>query len=185
MNIKTFLDFITEKSLSDLDIWPPANTEAIMQSLLPPSVLGNFIPIAQNGADCLLCLWHIRDKPIADPENLPVVWIDNEGFNSVVATNIQEVLSILPYGMGCIYDIVSYWNYYIESPTDYQTPTRRYTKKYLKAQLKEMSLTEDYPHLIAFNKSNNIKTTADPVSVIGDALKTLPKIQPWLDERRS
>lgn len=181
-----FLDFLNKSSLSDLDFLPPSNEAAIKNLLLPSSVVDKFMTIAKNGAGCLLCLWKNGDDIVLD-EDLPVVWIDSEGFpKSVFAPNIASAVSLFPYGSGFVYDVISAWEYHLQDSKSYKIPTKRFTKRTVKSYLKDATqFEEDYQRLLQFNAQHGIETCPDPVALIGNAIQTFPKLSEWLKEQKT
>lgn len=179
--------FLQENNLCDLDILFPANEVAIKESLLPARVCSNFKTIAKNGAGCLLCVWSPfgeYENEAAENDKLPLIWLDSEGVpKSVFATNLAEALSLFPYGSGFIYDLITSWQWHIEDSKNYKSPGKRFTKKRIKTHLKELATLPEFQQLLAFNNQQNITTCADPIALVGNAIKNCPNLDDWLKQQ--
>jgi hypothetical protein len=90
---------INKKRQAKLDFYPEENMELF--EVFSEQAKSKLIPFAKTKAGSLICFWKSSDD--ADELNLPVVWIDSEALpNAVIATNVQDLYSILPYGTAFI-----------------------------------------------------------------------------------
>jgi Ankyrin repeats (3 copies) len=126
-----------------------------------------FSTIGKTGSDSVFALW--RRKPDAALETAPVVYLDSEGDpRSVVATSLDAFLSVLPYGSGTLYDLLS-------------NPARKLAaKKALESAAGAEEDVDDKPFLSWWKHTFGVAPAKDPAAVLAAAAKATKAFQKWL-----
>jgi hypothetical protein len=103
-----------------------------------------FQVIGKHGTGSLIAFW--REQEDKELVLSPIVWLSSEGFpNSVFATSFAEFLSLLPYGTGFIYDVLSNYYYHKDDPDLQPSPEEKFTPDVISSYLNENR--EQYPGL--------------------------------------
>jgi hypothetical protein len=182
--IENFFRMATTPGEYFADFEPLLHTGENLATLLPENLHDRFMLIGQHASASLLVIWKASDSPA---DKLPIAWIDSEGDpNDVFAADFSQFLSLLPYGTGFIYDVIAKWKYYQEDPSNYQLPGKGYTPEKLSAQLEENR--KEFPGLPKYEKwlanEAGLQTAADPVAMIGGAMKKYPGLRELVEKNR-
>ncbi len=158
--------------------------ETSLEFLLPEVLHDKVIVLGQDRSASLVVAWKEKELPA---DKLPVAWIDSEGDPAdVFAESFGEFLSLLPYGTGFIYDVLVRWKYHQEDPSVYQPPSNEYTTEKLSAQLEENR--KEFPGLAEYEKwlvnEAGLQIAADPVAMIGEAMKRHPGLKELVAKNR-
>jgi hypothetical protein len=182
VSFKTF--YIENISTSLLNFHLDGDMEATLTTLVPKGKASAFTPIGRHSSNSLLAFWHWKDK--IKPASTPIVWLDTEGFpQSVVSKSIQEFLSILPYGTGSIYDMLSASLYYLEKPNYYPNPQEEFSTEFLKRKLETIRNLQEKEFgqlLFWLEKEVKIKPSDNPTQLIQKSIQLYPKLTDWLSE---
>lgn len=143
-----------------------------------------FQVIGQHGTGSLLACW--RDNKDIDFALSPIVWLSSEGFpNSVFANSFADFLSLLPYGTGFIYDVLSNYYYYKESPDLQPSPEEKFTPNEISTYLTENEKRyKGHTELVNWlNHDVKVGIAEDPLSVIKGAIVSHVDLASWLREQ--
>ncbi len=136
-------------------------------------------PIAQHHSDSVLALWK---APGGDEQ--PVVWLDSEGSAGVLANSLEQFLSISPYGVATLYDIMRCC-----SPD--KTIAERKRLIALKFPAGEISVRlreqqEDFAGSVPYQQwlleVCGISIAPNPISIIEQANNNYPTFESWFKE---
>lgn len=160
------------------------NPEQKLKGLLDnESKVEQFQVIGRHGTDSLICFW--REDKRVDLALAPVVWLSSEGFpNSVLADSFSEFLSILPYGIGFIYDVLSNYYFYKEDPDLQPSPEEKFTSEEISSYLAENEKRyQGHAALVDWLLHEaKVEIAKDPLSVIKGAIASHPDLASWLRE---
>lgn len=141
-----------------------------------------FEVIGAHSSHSLICYWEYGKG--GKIEDQPIVWLDSEGWpNSVIARNLKEFISLLPYDTGTIYDIVSSWVNFKEDPESMRAPREAHTEDDLKKlQSSAADRYEAHRNFCDLIESQmHIKICDDPVGLIEKAMESYPDLSKWLE----
>jgi hypothetical protein len=97
-----YKNFIELTDSNPFDFQPKA--EEIYFDFINKSEKGKLTVIGKNKAGCLICTYDNQGAT----ERGSVVWLDSERSPSgIFADNLEMFFSLLPYGMGFLYEIIS------------------------------------------------------------------------------
>jgi hypothetical protein len=100
--IEKYRNFIETIDSNPFDFQPKA--EEIYFDFINELEKGKFTVIGKNKAGCLICEYN-KQKAMKDA---PILWLDSERSPSGIFTNnLETFFSLLPYGMGFLYKIIS------------------------------------------------------------------------------
>ena len=164
------------------------NTMAVpkkrMDWLIEDRLQSYFIPIGKSDDGTVICFCNLDN--LDDLEKLPIVYLDVEKqFNQIFTANIFELLSLLPYSVGGIKEIISSWGYFIENSKDTISPSILYKPKELKKKI--AYLKKDYNNYDDLVKMllmlMNIKPHVNPSKLIKENIDKYPNISNWLESK--
>jgi hypothetical protein len=183
--LELFDQFKTFCAQHELEIADFEITESINQSAKlyfeNKSILQHFKPIGKDKSDSIIFFWNPEKK--GNFEKAPIVYFSSEGFpTNVVANSFKDFLSLLPYGIGFIYDALSRYGYYKSNPKLYEDPSKEYTRKKLQEFIDENK--NEFEGSVLFvkwlNQTVKIPTSQKPHKIIENAIQTQPNLNDWL-----
>lgn len=182
--LAAFIDFCEKTAEDFTDFRLVGNAEQKLKGLLDnEGKVEQFQVIGRHGTGSLIAFW--REDKGADLAVAPVVWLSSEGFpNSVFANSFSDFLSILPYGTGFIYDVLSNYYFYKEDPDLQPSPEEKFTPEEISSYLVENETR--YPGHAALVDwllhEAKVEIAKDPLSVIKGAIASHPDLASWLRE---
>lgn len=183
-NLIEFVEFLknSAKQVSDLEFIPSSHEQLV--ALLGKEANKYIKVYFQNKASDLIGEWDI-DGLFLENGEYPVVWMSSEGTpNTVVSTDFNEFLSLLPYGQGIIVGIPEYIKDYEKYPDVFQRPEIKYNEMKIKNALNyEASQFEGHAVMVEFLKSTlGINVNEAPFKTITEAIKKFPDFNQWVEE---
>ncbi|WP_222940433.1 hypothetical protein [Hymenobacter sp. BT491] len=180
--VQQFGEYLQNSTAEFADIQPVKDAEAKLHNLLNDSQKAKaFRVIGQAGTGSLIAFW--KDNKATDFKRAPVVWLSSEGFpNSVFASSFEEYLSLLPYGTGFIYDVLSNYYFHKQSPQLQPAPQEKFTAAKIKSYLKQnISQYKGHAEFLTWLKDEATVTVASaPLDVIEKAIQHHPDLAAWL-----
>ncbi|MFC4873935.1 hypothetical protein [Negadavirga shengliensis] len=174
--IGQFFDFLENNNGQIEDLYLSKTKKQKLESLIGAEKAKNFEVIVAHTSHSLVCFWVLNET--TPKQKHPIVWLDSEGApNSVFAQNFEEFLSLIPYGSGTIYDILSSWLDYMDEPDSTEPPLERFDKIYLEELLNEANENENgLKEFILWLNKVNVKIAENPVELIRKAIKKYPDL---------
>jgi len=183
--LTAFIDFYEKAAEEFSDFELVRNPEQKLRNLLDnQGKIEHFQVIGQHGTGSLIAFW--RDNKDIDFALSPIVWLSSEGFpNSVFANSFADFLSILPYGTGFIYDVLSNYYYHKESPDLQPSPEEKFTPNEISSYLTENKKRyKGHTELVNWlNHDVKVGIAKDPLSVIKGAIVSHVDLASWLREQ--
>lgn len=180
-----FFDFCEKAAEEFADFELVRNPEQKLRKLLDnQGKVECFQVIGQHGTASLIAFW--KDKKDIDFALSPIVWLSSEGFpKSVFANSLADFLSILPYGTGFIYDVLSNYHYHKESPELQPSPEEKFTPDEISSYLTENKKRyKGHFELVNWlNHDVKVGIAKDPLSVINGAIVSHVDLASWLREQ--
>jgi len=137
------------------------------------------IPIAQHHSDSVLALW----KAPGNDEH-PVVWLDSEGSVGVLANSLEQFLSVSPYGVATLYDIMRCCSPDRSADDRKRLLTLKFPADEISIRLKEQQ--QEFAGSVAYQqwliKVYGINIASNPVSIIEQANNSYPNFENWFKE---
>lgn len=164
------------------DLYPFEDLEALnddehISSLLNSKLAKSFEPIALLGSQGVIAKWK------APKGGEPVVWLDSEGSNWVVANSIDDFAAMLPYSTGTLFDFGYSCDNHDSNDADSTHPEAHFTSKRLKQCLSEAKEAyERHDELMKWLKSFGIKLDPNPLATIGEAQKRHSGFRDWIQK---
>lgn len=183
--LTAFVHFCENSAEEFADFEIVRNPEQKLKGLLDnQDKVQDFQVIGRHGTDSLIAFW--RDDREVDLIDSPIVWLSSEGFpNSVFASSFADFLSLLPYGTGFIYDVLSTYYFHQDDPDLQPSPEEKFTPEEISSYLADNR--ERYRGHSAFVKwlqdEANVEVTRDPLSGIKGAIASHPDLASWLREK--
>ena len=137
------------------------------------------IGIHKSGS--LIAIWQLNNT-LNILEN-PIVWIDSEGSPlCVIAINYLEFLSILPYGVGLFYDVISSWDWIKLNNERYNEFSEKFNLSYCESLLTQNKLIyyETFIKIELILKKNKMNIEKNPFSKIIKAIENNADFEAWL-----
>ena len=182
--LTAFIDFCEKAAEEFSDFELVRNPEQKLRGLLDDQgKVECFQVIGQHGTASLIAFW--RDNKEIDFALSPIVWLSSEGFpNSVFANSLADFLSILPYGTGFIYDVLSNYYNHEESPDLQPSPEEKFTPDEISSYLTENEKRyQGHTALVDWlNHEVKVGIAKDPLSVIKGAVVSHLDLASWLRE---
>jgi len=182
-NLTLFIEFLTsiKKTPGDLQFLP--SPDEWLDSLLGKNAKKFFRIHFRNAAGDLVGEWDINGG-FDENESFPFVWLSSEGTNTVVASNSNEFLSILPYGQGIITGIPDLLKTYRKRPTKVIAPEIEFDKINIKnAYLYQASNFNGHPDMVNFiTNTLGIAVNESPLETISKAVDNFPDVDKWIEE---
>ena len=143
-----------------------------------------FQVIGKHGTGSLIAFW--REQEEKGFALSPVVWLSSEGFpNSVFANSFADFLSLLPYGTGFIYDVLSNYYYHKDDPDLQPAPEEKFTPDVVSSYLDEnRERYQGHGVLVDWLRDEaKVEVAKDPLSVIQKAIASHADLASWLREQ--
>jgi len=135
-----------------------------------------FHSFAQDGTSSIMALWNYEKNTNLD--ETPIAFLNSEGGGAVVASNILEFLSLLPYDTAFFSTAISHWTDFLEMPNDVIPPNETYTEAFysdLKNTLE--AINPNYLDFQSWLKTKmGIKVCENPYELIAQNLEKFPKV---------
>ena len=138
-------------------------------SLVGPGAARGMQAIVALGSGGAIARWTVD-------QGGPIVWLDSEGDNWVVASDLAEFAALLPYSPGHIYDICAS----LQHGNLKRTVQRLGGKK---TELALKSAKEDYAEhdkLLVWIDERGISVASDPIALIAGAQQRHTGLQDWI-----
>lgn len=182
-SLNKFISFLNSSNDNLCDLENAKLLDEKIEILLNKNASTFFRAYFQNSADDLICLWDITAS-FNNYDTLPVVLLSSEGTpNIVIASNFDEFLSVLPYGIDFIVEIAEYFDEYNKYKDIFSPPDEMFSNDIIKKKIKQQSKKySGQTSLINFISNDlGIPLTENPVTLIHNAFETFPNVQQWID----
>jgi hypothetical protein len=183
--LTAFINFCENSAEEFADFELVRNPEPKLKKLLDDQGKVEFFQvIGQHGTHSLIAFW--RDNKDIDIAHSPVAWLSSEGFpNSVFANSLADFLSILPYGTGFIFDVLSNYYYHKASPDLQPSTEDKFTPDEISSYLTENEKRyKGHTELINWlNHEVKVGIAKVPLSVIKGAIVSHADLATWLREQ--
>jgi hypothetical protein len=141
--------------------------EPVEEALLGSKGGDRFLTLGKTGADCVFALW--LDQPGKVSPKAPVAYLDSEGDpRSIIASSLDEFLSLLPYGTGFIYDLVT------------DSSVKGKASAALAQAAKAEEPVDEVPFMKWWQKTFGVPPAKDPAAVVAKARKANTEFARWL-----
>lgn len=157
-----------------------------LKGFVPDVLIPYFTLIGRSENGSLICLWQF--KPDLDKQQQPIVYLDSENyFHSVIAANVLQFLTLLPYSMGGICQMLYSWKRYLQQPEEYDLPLKRHNSRALKTLTKQIAENyPDYDEFVSWLVSNEqIEPSVTPARLIKENMDAYPNLTDWLKTESS
>lgn len=135
-----------------------------------------FTPLALDRSHSIIALWK-------EPNGRePVAWLDSEGDSWVLANSVSQLVSMLPYGPGGLYDIASCWTRFLSDGGE--SPLERFGQDSLDRMLREARSGGDTQGLEGWLADHGVAIDRSVVSTIGEAMKAHDPLGIWVESKR-
>jgi hypothetical protein len=111
-----------------------------------------------------------------------VVWLDSEGQKLVLARTPRELLALLPYDTGYIFDIASHWNERLSENGEGDEDDRsEFAADAARERLHEaVESNEAVASLCRWLEKHGIAPASDPFETVGEAARANASLRSWL-----
>ena len=184
-DLQCFLEFCRTVEGPFCDFEDVENGNELLKPLLKPEAESYFTVIGMQKSHSLICFWKYKDN--VSLQEQPIVWLDSEGTpNAVFAPNFRDLLSLLPYNTGAIYDWIAYWEDYLDAPSEQESPAEYFTSEQIQMSVERSR--EKNPFCGQFinwlREEMNIEPATQPVALVGEAMQSFPRLRQWLTDRQ-
>ena len=183
--VTAFTDFCERTAEEFADFELVRNPEEKLRRLLDDQrKVESFQVIGQHGTASLIAFW--RDDKEVDFVGSPIVWLSSEGFpNSVFANSFSDFLSLLPYGTGFIYDVLSNYYFHQDDPDLQPSPEEKFTPEEISSYLAaNRERYKGHAELVEWLlNAAKVEVAKDPLALIKGAIASHPDLASWLREQ--
>lgn len=154
--------------------------QSLLNEYCSSSKMNSLIVIGFHTSHSVVAIWKIEESK-SEFEN-PIVWVDSEGSPlSVIASSFKDFLSILPYGVEYVYDIISSYE------SIRLNPSRKdeFSKKY-NLETNQLKLEENFSKNEKLKKFTSLleqefgtEIEPDPFSKVVQAINSFPNFEEW------
>ncbi len=173
--------YLSTEAAGSLDLEIPTQGNRDLIDLVGAKSASQLVPLFMQGAGCIVAAWKQADSE--DLSQFPIVWIDSEGSpNAVFARNFEELLGMLHYYLGTLYDVISTAVRFAERPSLYDSPQEAFPVDQFAADAEEQWEEEEDEAAFHVWLETELGIPADRAAVqhIAEAYDAIPKFQDWV-----
>ena len=161
--------------------WIVSPNPELLSGLVPRDAFEFLLPILKDDSESMICIWKLN---ATENPKQSFVWLDSEGEPcQKFALNVDEFISLLPYGSGGLYDIIL--NIYINL-TEIENVTDS-SILFNSEQIESYIINQREQYGNKYEKFRNfitsdlkIKISKNPAIVIQNAIKSTPDFKKWI-----
>lgn len=140
------------------------------------------IPLFELPHGSIIAGWNINE--VGDLAEMPFLWLDSEGEpTDVFAADYKELLGLLHYYSGTIYDLLKSSIRYSINPDRYSSPEERFSPEKMAEKVKRHWAEKEWLlHLHQFLEKTGIPIEPHPAAAIQKAFQAFPRFEPVVRE---
>lgn len=133
----------------------------------------------KDNSGSFVCFWNKTEFP-AGSNDEPIIWLDSEATPmAVIAQNLKELISVVPYGLLFLREIMLAWVRNYQNPRVFDKPSR--IKKFLdKEQLLIKELSDRNNQIFLFENNLILHRSNSPVIEVELANDLNPEFHSWV-----
>lgn len=144
-----------------------------------PNASERLLPFGKEKSGSLLCFYRKNENPVGN-ENELIVWLDSEAFPIVlISKNLKELFSILPFGLGFIYDLSVVVHKNLENLNSVINPSITKRELKIKEQLQE-TILEKNSYLFYVRNKFNVEIADSPFEIIKEVNNNNLDFHKWV-----